>query len=189
MPAAILAYFGFPSKGKAHCRVLIRRQRFHDCIAANNLFFFLGERKRGKKKGRSGDCAATGSAPRDPPENGQAGRDEQQRCCAQRKKFPYSGKSRSFVEQRGTTRLSLPLKGEGYSVRGRTFNNLNSDAVIKPLSIKQNPKNTPPLRQGENWKETPICDRCAICIVDISQKFRYNIIQTAHDKKPHKSVK
>ena len=74
-------------------------------------------------------------------------------------------------------------------VRGRTFNNLNFGAVIKPLSIKQNPKNTLPLRQGENWKETPICDRCAICIVDISQKIRYNIIQTAHDKKPHKSVK
>ena len=48
----------FPSEGKAHCRVLFCRQRFCDFVAANNLFFFLGERKRGKKKDRSGDCAA-----------------------------------------------------------------------------------------------------------------------------------
>ena len=34
---------------------------------------------------------------------------------------------------RGTTRLSLPLKGEGYSVRGRTFNSPRSDAVGQPL--------------------------------------------------------
>ena len=45
---------------------LIWRQRFCDCVA-NNLFFFLGERKRGKKKDRSGDCAATGSRPPRPP--------------------------------------------------------------------------------------------------------------------------
>ena len=47
----------FPSKGKAHCRVLFCRQRFYDCVIAYP-FFFLEERKTKKKKDRSGDCAA-----------------------------------------------------------------------------------------------------------------------------------
>ena len=47
--------------------------------------------RRTEMKSKSG--AQCGSAPRDPPENGQAGRDKQQRCCAQRRKFPYSGQN------------------------------------------------------------------------------------------------
>ena len=72
--------------------------------------------------------AQCGSAPRDPPGNGQGGRAKQQRCCAQRRKFPCSGKSRSSAARAARFRLWLPLGGEAkVDVRGRTFNNLNSD--------------------------------------------------------------
>ena len=50
--------------------------------------------RRTEMKSKAG--AQCGSAPRDPPGNGQAGGDKQQRCCAQRRKFLHSGKSRSF---------------------------------------------------------------------------------------------
>ena len=40
--------------------------------------------------------------PETPPGNGQAGRAKTQRFCAQRRKFLYSGKSRSFSPQRGS---------------------------------------------------------------------------------------
>ena len=55
--------------------------------------------------------AQCGSAPRDPPENGQAGRDKQQRCCAQRKKFPYSGQN-LFARRaaRHDSSLASPLR-------------------------------------------------------------------------------
>ena len=39
-----------PLKGKAHCRVLFCRQRFHECVAANNLFFFLRRKKKREKE-------------------------------------------------------------------------------------------------------------------------------------------
>ena len=45
--------------------------------------------RRTEMKSKAG--AQCGSAPRDPPENGQAGRDKQQRYCAQRRRFLYSG--------------------------------------------------------------------------------------------------
>ena len=45
--------------------------------------------RRTEMKSKAG--AQCGSAPRDPPENGQAGRAKQQRCCAQRRKFLCSG--------------------------------------------------------------------------------------------------
>ena len=47
--------------------------------------------------------------------------------------FCIRGKTCFLGEPRGTTRLSLPLGGEGYSVRGRTFNSPRSDAVGQPL--------------------------------------------------------
>ena len=40
----------FPSEGKAHCRVLFCRQRFYDCVAAYNLFFFLRRKKKREKE-------------------------------------------------------------------------------------------------------------------------------------------
>ena len=113
------------------CRVLIWRQRFRDCVVAYNLFFFLRRKKkrekerplRGLRREVSPDLlrrteiklkagAQCGSAPRDPPENGQAGSGSQQRCCAQRRKFPYSGQKPFVSCPRGTTRLSLPLEGK-----------------------------------------------------------------------------
>ena len=112
------------------CRGVLYRQRFCDCVAANNLFFFLRRKKKREKerplrglrrevspdllrrtemKSKAG--AQCGSAPRDPPGNGQAGRAKQQRCCAQRRKFLCSGKKMFVREPRGATRLSLPLRG------------------------------------------------------------------------------
>ena len=65
--------------------------------------------RRTEMKSKAG--AQCGSAPRDPPENGQDGGDKQQRCCAQRRKFLYSGKRRLFGEPRGmTVTLASPLR-------------------------------------------------------------------------------
>ena len=47
--------------------------------------------RRTEMKSKAG--AQCGSAPRDPPGNGQAGRAKQQRCCAQRRKFLCSGQN------------------------------------------------------------------------------------------------
>ena len=79
----------FPHRGgncAVNCRGLICRQRFCDCVAANNLFFFLRRKKKREKerplrglrrevspdllrrteiKSKAG--AQCGSAPRDPP--------------------------------------------------------------------------------------------------------------------------
>ena len=67
--------------------------------------------------------AQCGSAPRDPPENGQAGRDKQQRCCAQRRKFPYSGQN-LFVRRtaRRDSAFAFPSEGKvaGSSACGTT---------------------------------------------------------------------
>ena len=41
--------------------------------------------------------------------------------------FCIQGKTCLLGEPRGTTRLSLPLGGEGYSVRGRVFNSPRFD--------------------------------------------------------------
>ena len=128
--------------------------------------------RRTEMKSKSG--AQCGSAPRDPPRNGQAGSDSRQRCCAQRRKFLYSGQdvfvrraarydsafafpsegkvpegrmrcrlrvAEPFTGEKVTLcsvtrfalhlirrlRRHLPLKGEGYSVRGRMFNSPRSD--------------------------------------------------------------
>ena len=56
--------------------------------------------------------AQCGSTPRDPPENGQAGRAKQQRCCAQRRKFLCSGQ-KPFVQPsplRGRCRRSRRMR-------------------------------------------------------------------------------
>ena len=101
----------FSLGGEGSLSDLFLQQRFSDC-AAYNLFFFLRRKKKREKerplrglrrevspdllrwtemKSKAG--AQCGSAPRDPPENGQAGSDSRQRCCAQRRKFPYSGQN------------------------------------------------------------------------------------------------
>ena len=57
--------------------------------------------------------AQCGSAPRDPPRNGQAGSDSRQRYCAQRRKFPCSGQKPVCSASRAARfRLSLPLEGK-----------------------------------------------------------------------------
>ena len=112
------------------CRGVLYRQRFCDFAVDNNLFFFLRRKKkrekerplRGLRREVSPDLlrrteiklksgAQCGSAPRDPPGNGQAGRDKQQRCCAQRKKFLYSGQN-VFVRRaaRHDPNLGFPLR-------------------------------------------------------------------------------
>ena len=70
--------------------------------------------RRTEMKRKTG--AQCGSAPRDPPGNGQAGSDTRQRQRTQRRKFPYSGKSRLFVEPRGTTPTLASPRGEAVSV-------------------------------------------------------------------------
>ena len=55
--------------------------------------------------------AQCGSAPRDPPENGQAGSNTRQRQRTQRRKFPYSGQKTFVSYPRGTIPLWLPLEG------------------------------------------------------------------------------
>ena len=65
--------------------------------------------RRTEMKSKAG--AQCGSAPRDPPGNGQAGGDKQQRYCAERRKFLHSGKRRLFGEPRGmTVTLASPLR-------------------------------------------------------------------------------
>ncbi len=66
--------------------------------------------RRTEMKSKSG--AQCGSAPRDPPENGQAGGDKQQRCCAQRRKFPCSGQN-LFARRaaRHDSAFAFPLRG------------------------------------------------------------------------------
>ena len=69
--------------------------------------------RRTEMKSKAG--AQCGSAPRDPSENGQAGRAKQQRCCAQRRKFPYSGKNRSSAVRAARIRradLAFPFEGK-----------------------------------------------------------------------------
>ena len=44
--------------------------------------------------------------------------------------FCIRSKSRSVSYPRGTTRLNLPLGGEGYSVHGRMFNNPRFDLSV-----------------------------------------------------------
>ena len=91
-------------------------------------FSFSGERKRGKKKDRSGDCAATGSRPSRPPgERASRERQTTEMLCTAEKVSAFGQKM--FVrEPRGTIRLSLPLRGEAKeSVRGRVFNSPRSD--------------------------------------------------------------
>ena len=75
--------------------------------------------RRTEMKSKAG--AQCGSAPRDPPENGQAGRDKQQRCCAQRRKFLCSGQD-VFVRRaaRYDPDFGFPLRGsQGKFAAGR----------------------------------------------------------------------
>ena len=67
--------------------------------------------RRTEMKSKAG--AQCGSAPRDPPENGQAGRAKQQRCCAQRRKFLCSGK-KMFAQRaaRYDSNLGFPSEGK-----------------------------------------------------------------------------
>ena len=135
----------FPSKGKAHCRVLFCRQRFHDCVAANNLFFFLRRKKKREKerplrglrrevrfimsppgKRRHNELNAA-PPPETPRGTGKPGELNNRDVVHSGKSFGIRGKTCLFGEPRGTIPLWLPLRGEGYSVRGRTFNNLNFD--------------------------------------------------------------
>ena len=93
-------------------------------------FSFSEKEKEGKRKTAQGTAprseprvapadrdevktgAQCGSAPRDPPENGQTGRDKQQRCCAQRRKFRYSVKTCLLASRAARFRLCLPLEGK-----------------------------------------------------------------------------
>ena len=67
------------------------------------------------RKHTQGTAPRPAHAPRDPPRNGQAGRAKQQRCCAQRRKFPYSGKNRSSAVRAARIRradLAFPFEGK-----------------------------------------------------------------------------
>ena len=119
-----------PLEGKAYCRISLFRQRISNCVEAYP-FFFLRRKKNSEKerplrglrrevspdllrrtemKSKAG--AQCGSAPRDPPENGQGGRDKQQRCCAQRRKFPCSGQKPVCSASRAARFLfGFPLRG------------------------------------------------------------------------------
>ena len=70
--------------------------------------------------------------PRPPGERASRVRQTTEMLCTAEKVSVFGQKP--FVScPRGTTRLCLPLGGEGYSVRGRTFNSPRSDAVGQPL--------------------------------------------------------
>ena len=65
--------------------------------------------RRTEMKSKAG--AQCGSAPRDPSENGQAGRAKQQRYCAERRKFLYSGKKCLFASRAARSDLAFPSRG------------------------------------------------------------------------------
>ena len=71
--------------------------------------------------------------PETPRRTGKPGETNNRDVVHSGESFCIRGEICFLGEPRGTTRLSLPLKGEGYSVRGRTFNSPRSDAVGQPL--------------------------------------------------------
>ena len=118
----------FPSKGKAHCRVLFCRQRFCDCVRAYP-FFFLRRKKNSEKerplrglrrevrfimsppeKRRHNELNA---APPLRPPGERASRERQPtEMLYTAEKVSVFGKNLFAREPRGTTRLSLPLEGK-----------------------------------------------------------------------------
>ena len=139
------------------------QQRFSDC-ADNNLFFFLRRKKKREKerplrglrrevspdllrrtemKSKSG--AQCGSAPRDPPGNGQDGSFSRQRRSAQRRNFPCSGQN-LFARRavRHDPNLAFPSEGKPRIVRGRTFNSPRFDlsALCSPSPAPAKKKRT-----------------------------------------------
>ena len=119
-----------PLEGKAYCRISLFRQRISNCVEAYP-FFFLRRKKnsekerplRGFRREVSPDLlrrteikrkagAQCGSAPRDPPRNGQAGSDSRQRRGAQRKTFRYSGQNLFALRTaRHDPYFGFPLRG------------------------------------------------------------------------------
>ena len=76
-------------------------------------FSFSEKEKLRKRKTAQGVPPRPAHAPRDPPGNGQAGSGSRQRCCAQRRKFPYSGQD-VFVRRaaRCDSAFTFPSKGK-----------------------------------------------------------------------------
>ena len=95
--------------------------------------------RRTEMKSKAG--AQCGSAPRDPPENGQAGRAKQQRCCAQRRKFLCSGQ-KPFVQPsplRGRCRRSRRMRCSAPARLCRQMLHFASLTEISRLHRRQEP--------------------------------------------------
>ena len=123
---------------------LIWRQRFFDCVA-NNLFFFLRRKKKREKerplrglrrevrfimsppgKRRHNELNAA-PPPETPKERASRERQPTEILYTAEKVSVFGAKRVCSASRAARFRLCLPLGGEGYSVRGRTFNNLNFD--------------------------------------------------------------
>ena len=109
----------FPSKGKAHCRVLFCRQRFYDCVARSLRHSLLVQRNAGRIRLR-GICArkhAQGTAPRSEPRFAPADRDEIKSRGSMRLRPPETprrtGKTGEVSDRGGVQ------SGESFCIRGK----------------------------------------------------------------------
>ena len=71
--------------------------------------------------------------PRPPGERARWERQTTEMLCTAEKVSVFGAKDVCSASRAARFRLCLPLRGEGYSVRGRTFNSPRSDAVGQPL--------------------------------------------------------